>query len=360
MVVDPLSVRGVAVEAPTLQTLGRIKQATGVEVAPARIIDLTLTGTQYQGMKGALDVLTTAPEFDLVVVVVGSSARFYPELAVKPIIDSAGAKTPIAAFLVPEAPDALARLAAAGVPSFHTPEACADAVAAALKRSPPRPTTRAAKVSGDGRTLDELEAYGLLSQLGVPHAPSVGLDSGMTQAPELPFPYPVAVKALSASITHKSDVGGVALNIRTPEGLLAAVRDIMRATQAHRVLVQPMMPGLGEVLIGYRHDADVGPMVMLAAGGVLAEIHRDRSLRLAPIDLTEARAMIGEVASLRALAGYRGRPAGDLDALAKALVALSQLAVREAPAVAEAEVNPLIVRRKGEGVVAVDALVRMA
>ena len=101
-------------------------------------------------------------------------------------------------------------------------------------------------------------------------------------------------------------------------------------------------------------------MVMLAAGGVLAEIHRDRSLRLAPIDLTEARAMIGEVASLKAFAGYRGRPIGDLDALAKALVALSQLAVREGPAVAEAEVNPLIVRRKGEGVIAVDALVRMA
>ncbi len=79
-------------------------------------------------MKGALDVLTTAPEFDLVVAAIGSSARFYPDLAVKPIIDSAGAKKPIAAFLVPEAPDALMRLSAAGVPSFHTPEACADAV----------------------------------------------------------------------------------------------------------------------------------------------------------------------------------------------------------------------------------------
>jgi succinyl-CoA synthetase beta subunit len=101
-------------------------------------------------------------------------------------------------------------------------------------------------------------------------------------------------------------------------------------------------------------------MVMLAAGGMLAEIHRDRSLRLAPIDITEANAMIAEVASLKALAGYRGRPAGDLDALAKALVALSRLAVRKGPAVAEAEINPLMVRRKGEGVVAVDALVRMA
>jgi hypothetical protein len=98
---------------------------------------------------------------------------------------------------------------------------------------------------------------------------------------------------------------------------------------------------------------------MLAAGGILAEIHRDRSLRLAPVDLAEAKAMIGEVAALKALAGYRGRPAGDLDALAQALVALSRLAVHDGPTVSEAEVNPLIVRENGQGVVAVDALVRL-
>jgi hypothetical protein len=101
-------------------------------------------------------------------------------------------------------------------------------------------------------------------------------------------------------------------------------------------------------------------MVMLAAGGILAEIHRDRSMRLAPVDLAEAEAMIGEVAALKALAGHRGKPAGDFDALAKALVALSQLAVMPLPIVMEAEINPLIVKPNGEGVVAVDALVRLA
>ena len=90
-------------------------------------------------MKPALDILTTAPEFDLVVTVVGSSARFYPDLAVRPIIDSAGAEKPIATFLVPEAPQARAELGKAGVANFYTPEACADAVAAALSRRPPRP-----------------------------------------------------------------------------------------------------------------------------------------------------------------------------------------------------------------------------
>ena len=361
MVVDPLATRGVAVEPPTPQTLARIKAVTDVDVTPARLIDLTLAGAQYKVMKGALDVLTTAPEFDLVVVVVGSSARFYPDLAVKPIVDSAGAGKPIAAFLVPEAPDALARLAAAGVPNFHTPEACADAVAAALqRRAPRRIEVRAANVSGADRMLDELEAYALLHRVGVPHAQSIALASSIAQAPALPFSFPVAVKALSETIAHKSDVGGVVLNVRDGDALLAAVAKIRQVTNVDRVLVQPMVSGIGEVLIGYRLDADAGPLVMLAAGGILAEIHRDRSLRLAPVDLAEARVMIGEVAALKALAGYRGRPAGDLDALAQALVSLSQLAVQDGPTVAEAEVNPLIVKPKGEGVIAVDALVRLA
>ena len=357
-VVDPLSVRGVAVQAPSAETLARLKSKTGVDVAPARIVDMTLTGTQYDAMKSALEILTTAPEFDMVVAVIGSSARFYPDLAVKPIVDSANAPKPIAAFLVPEAPDALARLSAAGIPNFHTPEACADAIAAALGRREPRTIeTYTPPASGTPRMLDELEAYALLGKLGVPHAPSVALDAGASSAPQLPFPYPVAVKALSAAIAHKSDVGGVVLNVRDDTALLAAIKQIAQSTKAPRVLVQPMTTGLGEVLIGYRVDRDVGPLVMVAAGGVLAEIYRDRSLRLAPVDLATAQEMIGEVAAIKALAGYRGRPAGDLDALAKALAGLSQLA--GSSDVLEAEVNPLIVKKKGEGVVAVDALVRM-
>jgi acyl-CoA synthetase (NDP forming) len=360
MVVDPLARNGIAVEPPSVETLARLQAATGITVVPARIIDLTLAGARYEVMKGALDVLTTAPEFDLVVAVIGSSARFYPDLAVKPIIDSAGAAKPIGAFLVPEAPDALARLSAAGVPNFHTPEACADVVAAALRRQPPRSIEVAPRGgSGRGKMLDELEAYALLDRIGVPRPPSIAIDATVVKAPTLPFPYPVAVKALSAQVAHKSDVGGVVLNVRDDAGLVAATAQVRKSSKVDRVLVQPMVQGVGEVLIGYRVDPDVGPLIMLAAGGVLAEIHRDRSLRLAPIDTAEANEMIAEVASLKALAGYRGRPAGDLDAVAQALVALSRLAVHDGPAIAEAEVNPLIVLPKSEGVIAVDALVRL-
>ena len=123
-----------------------------------------------------------------------------------------------------------------------------------------------------------------------------------------------------------------------------------------RVLVQPMVAGLGEVLVGYRVDPDVGPLVIVAAGGVMTEIYADRSLRLAPVDLAAAHEMIAEVKGLRTLAGYRGQPRGDLDALAHAIVALSRLAHDHA--IAEAEINPLIV--KTDGVVAVDALVKLA
>jgi succinyl-CoA synthetase beta subunit len=116
-----------------------------------------------------------------------------------------------------------------------------------------------------------------------------------------------------------------------------------------------MIAGIGEALIGYRVDREAGPLIMVAAGGVYTEIYRDRSLRLAPVDLPAARAMIAEVKAFATLKGFRGKPAGDLDALAKAIVALSQLALQN-DFIAEAEINPLIVRT--DGVIAVDALIR--
>ena len=366
MVVDPLASRGVTVEPASAATLARLA-AAGIEVKPARLIDLTIAGARYETMKATLDILTAAPEFDLVLAVIGSSARSQPETTVRPIIDSAGTARPLAAFIVPEAPEALAMLSRAGVPNFRTPEACADAIAAALSRQPPRPLSArsAAPAASSGRMLDELAAGALLDRLGIARAPSVALEVGIAEAPPLPFAYPVAVKALCAEIAHKTDVGGVALDVADGEALLAAIQKIA-ATVAERrpdariarVLVQPMVSGLGEVLLGYRVDRDVGALIMVAAGGVLTEIARDRSLRVAPVDLATAHEMIAEVRSLTALAGYRGRPAGDLDALAHAIVALSRLAGDAS--IAEAEINPLIVRPAGEGVVAVDALVKLA
>ncbi len=185
----------------------------------------------------------------------------------------------------------------------------------------------------------------------------MALDANAAEAPTLPFGYPVVLKALSSAITHKSDVGGVLVGIPDATALVAAITTMRtRLPQVRRVLVQPMIAGIGEVLIGYRVDPDVGPLVLVAAGGIYTEIYRDRSLRLAPVDADTAGDMIAEVQGLKLLAGYRGKPAGDIAALAHAIAAMSRLAGE--PAVIEAEVNPLIVRRQGEGIVAVDAVVR--
>ena len=383
MVVDPLARRGINIEAPSPATLAKFA-AAGIEVKPARIIDLTIAGARYESMKAALEILVAAPEFDLVLAAIGSSARHYPQATVRPLIECAGKGSPLAVFLVPEAPEALAALSRAGVPNFHTPEACADALAAALARRAPVPITinvrrgeacgapqkalgafwGPARSSETTRVLDELASGALLDRLGIARAPAVALDADIREAPRLPFAYPVAVKVLSADIAHKTDVGGVALNVTDGAALLAAIGE-MRANLGRcvptltldRVLVQPMLSGVAEVLIGYRVDRDVGPLIMVAAGGVLAEIERDRSLRLAPIDMAAAQEMVADLRSLPLLCGYRGRPKGDLGALARALAALSQLAHDDS--ILEAEINPLLVLPEGKGVVALDALVRL-
>ncbi len=372
MVVDPLARRGVNIEPPSAATLAKFA-AAGIEVKPARIADLTIAGARYESMKAALDILMTAPEFDLVLAAIGSSARHYPQATVRPLIECAGKGTPLAVFLVPEAPEALAALSRAGVPNFHTPEACADAVAAALARRTPIPVSVSVRrgeacpapthARESPRVLDEMASGELLDRLGIARAPFVALDAAIREVPPLPFPYPVAVKALSEEIAHKSDVGGVALNIADGAALVAAIATIRGDLGRHlpgvpleRVLVQPMLSGVGEALIGYRVDRDVGPLVMVAAGGILAEIQRDRSLRLAPIELPAAQEMLAGLRIFPLLCGYRGRAKGDVAALAQALVALSRLAHDDS--IAEAEVNPLLVLSEGKGVIALDALVR--
>lgn len=364
MAVDQLGIRNVTVQPPSAETLQKLRDK-GISVSPGRVVDLTLAGVKYEVMKAALDVLLEAPEFDLVLATIGSSARFQPQLAVKPIIDSAHHTTPLAAMTVPDAPEALAALTAAGVPCFRGPEGCADSIAAVFAR---RPIGTAGSMTvtpniEHATALSEAQAYDILDQLGVPHAPAVTAPLN-GQAPALPFDYPVVVKVCSAQIQHKTEVGGVVLGVGNAEQLESAMRTLQvnlreRApgVPCDEVLIQPMRKGLTEVLIGYKIDADAGPIVMLAAGGIWAEVARDRSIRLAPVSVETAKDMILEVKALKTVSGLRGKERGDLDALARAVSALSQLAVRPELKIREAEVNPLMVMPEGQGVMAVDALI---
>jgi succinyl-CoA synthetase beta subunit len=211
-----------------------------------------------------------------------------------------------------------------------------------------------------------MTAYKLFETIGVPHAPAVVLDIDAASV-ALPFAYPVAVKLLSTEIAHKTEVGGVVLHVSSEADLKAAMRKIFDNVRTHKpgvnvsqVLVQPMTSGLGEMLLGYRVDPEAGPIVLLAAGGIYTEIYKDRSIRLAPVDLATAHDMIAALSISRVFQGFRNNPHGDMEALAQAIVAISQLAVNQSAVVVDAEINPLIINRVGEGVVAVDALVALA
>jgi succinyl-CoA synthetase beta subunit len=213
--------------------------------------------------------------------------------------------------------------------------------------------------------LNELQAYQLLDQLGLPHAPclSIAINSQAPQA--LPFDYPVVLKVCSVEIAHKTEVGGVLLDLRDQAALQQALVRLRANLAQHapdvlaeQALIQPMRKGLAEVLIGYKVDPDAGPIVMLAAGGIWAELASDRSIRLAPVSVSTAQQMISEVRMLQTVAGLRGKPRGDLQALAQAISDLSQLAVQPQHRVVEAEINPLLVM--AEGVLAVDALVLLS
>jgi hypothetical protein len=119
------------------------------------------------------------------------------------------------------------------------------------------------------------------------------------------------------------------------------------------LLVQGMESGLAEAIVGYRNDPVFGPLVLVGAGGVLAELYKDSAIRCAPVSAAEAEAMIAEVKGLAPICGYRNLPRGDVASLARVVSQVSSLAL--VPEVSEAEINPLLVR--SEGVVAVDALV---
>jgi acyl-CoA synthetase (NDP forming) len=246
----------------------------------------------------------------------------------------------LAAFFTPQAERSLALLAERGIAAFRTPEACADAFAAFFAWRAPR------RQFGDTHLPNERTRSGsvpeLLEALGIPVA-----EQTIAQAPDFAHsvPYPVALKRMD--VEHKTEVGGVALNIQSDLELAAHAKRMGQP----RLLVQRMEHGLAEAIVGYRDDPVVGPLVLVGAGGTLAELYKDFAVSLAPVTDAEAEAMIGRVKGLALIRGYRNMPRGDVKALAKAVAAFSTLGSR----VREAEINPLMV--KAQGVVAVDARV---
>jgi len=328
----------------------------GIELVGPRpdspIHDLTMTATP-QTYGETLGKLVANSECDAVLAVVGSSAQFHPKLAIEPILKvkkdiqneakkkkKKETEKPLAVFLTPHAERSLALLAQSGIAAFRTPEACADAFAAYFSWASPR------KPPGFSSPVFHEVAFELIESLGIP-----AVQQASARAPDYAhsIPYPVAAKMPGAG--HKTEAGGVALGISSKD----AFQKIVSAWGKKAVLVQKMEQGLAEAIVGYRDDPVVGPVVLVGAGGTLAEIHKDFRLATAPVTPEEAERMIGGVKGLATIRGYRNLPRGDVKALAKVVSAFSKISLIHGRPVAEAEINPLMV--KADGVVAVDARV---
>ncbi len=244
---------------------------------------------------------------------------------------------------------------------YETPSLPRDAESA-LHRERARALIDAAHAAG--RTiLPESESKELLAAYGIPITPMrIAQAEAEAVAAADDIGYPVVLKLYSHTVTHKTDVGGVQLNLRDADAVRTAYRAIQQAVGERRgsehfegVTVQPMVEWKGyELIVGSSIDAQFGPVLLFGLGGQLVEVFRDRALGLPPLNTTLARRMMERTRIYAALKGVRGRAAVDLDALAQLLVRFSQLVV-ELPRVAEAEINPLLASE--DGLLALDARV---
>ncbi|WP_296642922.1 acetate--CoA ligase family protein [Roseinatronobacter sp.] len=329
-------------------------------------VDVTLAGVEPAIMTAATKALLASDNVDGVVVVVGSSALARPDVTVGAILEGAASSDkPLIAYVSPHAPHLVDLLNRKGVPAFAAPETCAT-VLGAVREAPPVAdllTTEAAVALPNLRgSLNEVEALGLFDLFGV-SGPETRIVTTVTDAQDAARALngPVALKVLSRQIAHKSDIGGVRLGL-DPDSIGAAMDEMAKGLASSDLpepegyLVQEMIGGGIEMILGLRRDPQLGLMILLGAGGVQAELLGDSSLRLLPLRQGEAREMVAELRIMPLLQGYRGAPPHDIDALVAAIEGFARMGHALADRLLEAEVNPLFVRKKTEGVIAADGL----
>jgi acyl-CoA synthetase (NDP forming) len=215
--------------------------------------------------------------------------------------------------------------------------------------------------------MSAVAAFQLLQQFGIPAAPTVFVRSAdeATRAAER-VGFPVALKIESADITHKSDVGGVVLRLANPSEVRTAYEQT-HAQVAKRApgakitgAVVQRMAGAGvEMIVGINRDPLFGPVVLCGFGGILVELLKDVVVGIPPLSFEQVREMIARLRGFPILAGVRGKPPADVDALCQAILGVSNLAVSLGDQLAGLDINPLIVLPQGQGVVAVDVVVEI-
>ena len=376
LLADAAGVRGFETPPPDEATAAKLK-ALAIEGATLdrNPIDVTLAGVKSDTFRTVLGLVTASPSYDAVAVVLGSSALREPETVGAPLRECAAASEKVVVgFVSPDAPQLVRMLNLAGVPTFAAPESCAAALAALRQAGEvtiiDSVTKTSAAAIGDEMkpllrpgALNEADSKRLLAHFGIPITREiVAKTPAEAEGAAKTFAGNVVIKALSRDVLHKSEAGGVAVNI-APENVArvcARIAERFFAVTRHKpegFLVQELVAGGVELILGFHHDAQLGPVVLLGMGGIAAELYHDTSLRLAPVSRLGAQEMINELKTSALLKGFRGRPVADIEALVDAIVAFSNMLGAIGSELQEAEINPLFVLPRGKGVIAADGVV---
>ena len=347
--------------------------------SPHNPIDMTgLVTTNHDIMEKTLDIVLGAKAFDATLIFLGIAGSA-PSMAgpLKQAISNAYARHPDQLLSVAiTASDAMVRdYAALGILTTEDPSRAVAALGA-LNRFrqrnealvQPRPTFAAlATALPPSGKFNEAQAKALLAQIGIPsprEAVATTPDEAAAQATAIGFP--VALKLVSADILHKTEVGGVKLNLTSAAEVAAAAQDILASAKAARpdanidgLLVSQMVTGGVETILGVHRDPAFGPVVTFGLGGILVELLKDTVCAIAPVSFDEARSMIARIKTAALLTGYRGSEVHDVEALAHAIVDISHFVIQQRDRVASLEINPLRVMPGDGGVIALDAVIEM-
>ncbi|MDW8268257.1 MAG: acetate--CoA ligase family protein [Anaerolineae bacterium] len=379
---DAVARRGLTVAPPSPEAAARLRAALGPLPQLANPFDLLGAASTHE-YETAARLLLDESEYDALLAVLVPNTANDP-VGVADGLARAAAAPPAAqrkpVFVCYMGDVSLRagrrRLHRRRLPAYAFPEDAATALAAAHAWRCPLPPPAAAavpawtaavaqglKTLGDRGTLGEADLYPLLQSAGFPvaaWATATSAAEAVAQAERLGFP--VVLKVVAPGLLHKSDVGGVLTGLTDATAVAAGFEALLTRLAAARpdcqpsgVLVQKMAPPpLTEVILGLNRDPVFGPVLLFGGGGLFVEAYGDRSLRLAPIGEADARAMMAETVVGRLLAGARGRPRGDEEALVALLMRLSALAVA-VPSLREFEFNPVFVYPAGQGLTIVDA-----
>jgi acyl-CoA synthetase (NDP forming) len=365
----------------------RIQKTLPDFVGVGNPIDTTIAG--LGSFDEILRALLEEDCFDILSCIIGSSAQFRHAIGVDPIIrakeEGLAERTPLLCFFNPWSEEAHRKMAAAGIASFHTTEGCGRAAGHLWRyadflekrraaESPPRaprfpPSARALLSEGNlgAENLGEAKSLALASAFGIPVAPHrlcANVEEAAAAAGEIG--YPVVLKVSSPEIAHKTERGLVSGEMLDEEKLRTVFEELSRKIAAagppeiDGYLVQKMVKGGEEFLLGVVRDPQFGPLLTVGLGGTAAEAMGDVSVRLAPVGREEAEAMLDELRGGRLLGAFRGRRPLDRAALIWALLSLSSLAGALGEGLLEADLNPVFVMPEGEGIWAADALFRLS